>query len=136
LVSRSFVIIDHPQILNYLTDRVKLFDGGASKHRLNQCPQNPALQSATKVKEKLSLLKSQNKDDGIDLSVNLWVYPVKTGAAPKKAHLQSFPAHFKSNVSADHMFDEMLKKVERAYQNSPAGLTLSANARPVFQRYA
>lgn len=76
--------LDNLRITNFLTNRVKSFDGEASKHRLNQHPQNSALQSAAKVKEKLSILKKQNKSGGVDVSVQLWIYPeIKSGTAKK-----------------------------------------------------
>lgn len=59
----------HPQILSILTEHIRSFDGDALKHRLNQRAQNPNLQSATKVKERLTVLKKQNKLEGIDISI-------------------------------------------------------------------
>ncbi|KAH9991685.1 hypothetical protein BJV77DRAFT_513913 [Russula vinacea] len=122
----------YPQITNLLT-RIKRFDGEVSKHRLNQRAQNPGLQSAAKVKERLSTLKKQNKHDGIDISVQLWIYP-PTGGTAKKAQLPPIPAHFDGGESADHMFDEILKKVELGYDRCPAYKTLSTEMRPVFNR--
>jgi hypothetical protein len=75
---------DYSRITKFLTDRVNAFDGEALKHRLNQRPQNSALQSAAKVKEKLSILKKQNKSEGIDVSVQLWMYPESKNGAAKK----------------------------------------------------
>jgi len=74
----------HAHITKYLMDCVKSFDGKASKHCLNQCAQNPALQLASKVKEKLTLLKKQNKLDGVDVSVQLWIYLESKNGAVKK----------------------------------------------------
>jgi hypothetical protein len=79
----------HSRITKFLTDRVNSFDGEASKHRLNQRPQNPALQSAAKVKEKVSILKKQNKAEGIDISVQLWIYPESKSGAAKKVRAYS-----------------------------------------------
>jgi hypothetical protein len=65
-----------------LTDRVKAFEGTTTQHQIR--PQNAQLQSATQVKEKISQLKKQIKSDGIDVNVQLWIYPENRGGAAKK----------------------------------------------------
>lgn len=52
-----------------------------------------------------------------------------------KAQLPSLPAHFDGSVSADFMFDEVLKKVRAAYGRCPAYSTQSTDTRPIFDRF-
>jgi UDP-3-O-[3-hydroxymyristoyl] glucosamine N-acyltransferase len=61
--------------MKFLTDRIKKFDGEASKHRLNRNAPNPGLLSAAKAKERLSIAKKVNRQEGVDISVQLWIYP-------------------------------------------------------------
>lgn len=86
----------HPQILSILMERIRSFDGDASKHCLNQRAQNPNLQSATKVKERLTVLKKQNKLEGIDISIQLWIYPDNKMSGAKKVccHPGAFVSNF------------------------------------------
>jgi len=100
--------------MKFLTDRVNSFDGEASKHRLNQHPQNPVLQSAAKVKEKVSILKKQNKAEGIDISVQLWIYLESKSGAVKKVHTYSQFYSFANIVSRPncHCFQLTLMAVE------------------------
>lgn len=80
----SLKLEDSSSITTFLTDRVKTFEKTSSQHRLNQRPQNTQLQSATQVKEKISQLKKQIKTEGIDVNVQLWIYPENRGGAAKK----------------------------------------------------
>lgn len=75
---------DSSSITKFLTDRVNAFEVTTSQHRLNQRPQNAQLQSATQVKEKVSQLKKQIKSEGIDVNVQLWIYPENKAGAAKK----------------------------------------------------
>lgn len=138
--------------MKFLTDHVKAFEGTTSQHRLNQRPQNAQLQSATQVKEKISQLKKQIKTDGIDVNMQLWIYPENKGAAAKKvwqdcdivfvsaevlgwqAQLPLIPARFESGSSADHMLDEILIKVQEAYSRCPA-YTEMQSADTMFKRW-
>lgn len=93
----------HPQILSVLaqlTERIRSFDADASKHRLNQRAQNPNLLSASKVKEKVSVLKKQNKLDGVDISIQLWIYPESKTSGAKKVCCR--PGAFVSNFARSH----------------------------------
>lgn len=51
-----------------------------------------------------------------------------------KAQLPSLPAHFDGSVSADYMFDQVLEKVQLAYDRCPAYSTQSTDTRPIFER--
>jgi hypothetical protein len=82
-VTQGFVK-DSSSITKFLTDRVNAFEVTTSQHRLNQRPQNAQLQSATQVKEKVSQLKKQIKSEGIDVNVQLWIYPENKAGAAKK----------------------------------------------------
>jgi len=73
----------HAPIVDLLAEHVKHFEGSTSEHRLNQHPQNSSLQSAAKVKEKLSMLKKQVKAERIDVNVQLWIYPEGKSTARK-----------------------------------------------------
>ena len=52
-----------------------------------------------------------------------------------KAQLPSLPAHFDGSESTDHMFDELLQKVQVAYDHCPAYITRPLDAKPSFERY-
>ena len=142
---------DSLSITKFLTDRVKTFEGTTSQHRLNQRPQNAQLQSATQVKEKISQLKKQIKTEGVDVNVQLWIYPENRGGAAKKvwpnydnvfvtllmawqAQLPSIPGHFESGSSADHMLDEILIKVQEAYSRCPAYTETRMQSADIFKR--
>jgi hypothetical protein len=75
---------DSLSITKFLTDCMKLFEGNASQHRLNQCPPNSGLQSAAQIKDKISMLKKQIKVEGIDINVQLWIYPEKRSGGAKR----------------------------------------------------
>jgi hypothetical protein len=77
-------LTDSLSITKFLKDRINAFEGTTSQYRLNQRPQNAQLQSAMQVKEKISQLKKQIKTEGIDVNVQLWIYPENKGGAVKK----------------------------------------------------
>ena len=75
---------DSLSITKFLMDHINAFEGTTSQHWLNQWPQNAQLQSATQVKEKISQLKKQIKTEGVDVNVQLWIYPENRSSAAKK----------------------------------------------------
>lgn len=53
-----------------------------------------------------------------------------------KAQLPSLPAQFDGSGSADNMFDELMGKVQVAYDRCPAYIAqVSPNAKPSFERF-
>jgi len=63
----------------------------ASEHRLNQRPQNAALQSAAMIKQRTETLKKlANKSRTLDIVLGLWVFPADGGAAKKVCNIVNY----------------------------------------------
>ena len=57
LFSKPKVFENHPQIIEYLSECLRSFNGETLKHHLNQYAQNPALKLAFNVKDKLAVFR-------------------------------------------------------------------------------